>query len=150
MAKAAPVGPGVLPIHAAAGVGYGNGFAGNSHRHAPDAWMSVMKYLVEDLHVDVNARDNNGYTALHGAAARGDNEMIVYLVAHGADVKAVSRNGTHGGGHGERAGAATAAVPGDDRAAREARREESASLRVLLTSSPSAAVIPSAQRGTLS
>ena len=93
LAKAAPVGPGVLPIHAAAGVGYGNGFAGNSHRHAPDAWMSVMKYLVEDLHTDVNARDNNGYTALHGAAARGDNEMILYLVAHGADVKAVSRNG---------------------------------------------------------
>jgi len=93
MAKAAPVGPGVLPIHAAAGVGYGNGFAGNSHRHAPGAWMTVMKYLVEDLKVDVNARDNNGYTALHGAAARGDNEMIEYLVAHGADVKAVSRTG---------------------------------------------------------
>ena len=93
LAKAAPVGPGVLPIHAAAGVGYGNGFAGNSHRHPPDAWMSVMKYLVEDLHTDVNARDNNGYTALHGAAARGDNEMILYLVAHGADVKAVARNG---------------------------------------------------------
>ena len=93
LAKAAPVGPGVLPIHAAAGVGYGNGFAGNSHRHAPDAWMSVMKYLVEELHTDVNARDNNGYTALHGAAARGDNEMIQYLVAHGADVKAVARNG---------------------------------------------------------
>jgi ankyrin repeat protein len=93
LAKAAPVGPGVLPIHAAAGVGYGNGFAGNSHRHAPDAWMSVMKYLVEDLHTDVNARDNNGYTALHGAAARGDNEMILDFVAHGADVKAVARNG---------------------------------------------------------
>ncbi len=93
LAKAAPVGPGVMPIHAAAGVGYGNGFAGNSHRHAPDAWMAVMKYLVEDLHMDVNARDNNGYTALHGAAARGDTEMIQYLVAHGADVKAVSRNG---------------------------------------------------------
>ena len=93
LAKAAPVGPGVLPIHAAAGVGYGNGFAGNSHRHAPDAWMPVMRYLVEELHTDVNARDNNGYTALHGAAARGDNEMIQYLVAHGADVKAVARNG---------------------------------------------------------
>ena len=93
LAKAAPTGSGVLPIHAAAGVGYGNGFAGNSHRHAPDAWMSVMKYLIEELHTDVNARDNNGYTALHGAAARGDNEMINYLVAHGADVKAVAKNG---------------------------------------------------------
>ena len=52
-----------------------------------------MKYLVEDLHADVNARDITGYTPLHHAAARGDNEMILYLVAHGADVKAVSRNG---------------------------------------------------------
>ena len=92
-AKAAPVGIGVFPIHAAAGVGYGNGFAGNSHRHAPDGWMPAMKYLVEELHADVNARDNTGYTPLHHAAARGDNEMILYLVAHGADVKAVSRNG---------------------------------------------------------
>jgi ankyrin repeat protein len=92
-ARAAPVGPGVYPVHAAAGVGYGNGFAANAHRHAPEAWMSAMRYLVEELHADVNARDNNGYTPLHHAAARGDNEMILYLVAHGADVKAVSRNG---------------------------------------------------------
>jgi ankyrin repeat protein len=91
--KAVPPGIGVFAIHAAAGVGYGNGFAGNSHRHAPDAWMPAMKYLVEELHADVNARDNTGYTPLHHAAARGDNEMILYLVAHGADVKAVSRNG---------------------------------------------------------
>ena len=88
-----PGGPGALPIHAAAGVEYGEGFAGNAHRHAPDAWMSVMKYLVEELHADVNARDNDGYTPLHHAAARGDNEMINYLVSKGADVTAVARSG---------------------------------------------------------
>jgi ankyrin repeat protein len=92
-AKVAPVGLGVYAIHAAAGVGYGNGFAGNSHRHAPDGWMPAMKYLVEVLHMDVNARDQQGMTPLHHAAARGDNEMILYLVAHGADPKAVSRTG---------------------------------------------------------
>jgi ankyrin repeat protein len=86
-------GPGALAIHAAAGVEYGEGFAGNAHRHAPDAWMAVMKYLVEELHADVNARDNDGYTPLHHAAARGDNEMINYLVAKGADVTAVARSG---------------------------------------------------------
>src|SRR5204863_46458 len=42
---------------------------------------------------DVNARDADGYTALHYAAARGDNETILYLVEHGADVLAVARNG---------------------------------------------------------
>ncbi len=93
LAKIAPVGAGVSPIIAAAGVGYGNGFAGNSHRHAPDGWMPAMRYLVEELHQDVNARDQLGLTPLHHAASRGDNDMILYLVAHGANVKAVSRNG---------------------------------------------------------
>mgnify|MGYP002780157627 CR=1 FL=1 len=92
-ARAVPPGLGVYPIHAAAGVGYGNGFAGNSHRHAPDGWMPALKYLVEELGADVNQRDNNGHTPLHHAAARGDNEMIRYLVSKGADVKAVSRRG---------------------------------------------------------
>jgi uncharacterized protein len=91
--KAVPPGIGVYPIHAAAGVGYGNGYAGNSHRHAADGWLPAMKYLVEELGADVNARDQNGMTALHHAAARGDNEMIKYLVSKGADVKAVSRRG---------------------------------------------------------
>lgn len=86
-------GPGAMPLHAAAGVEYGEGFAGNAHRHAPDAWLPVVKYLVEDLGADVNARDNDGYTALHHAAARGDDAVILYLVSKGADVTAVARSG---------------------------------------------------------
>ena len=86
-------GPAVHPIHAASGVGYGEGFAGNSHRHVPDGWMPAMRYLVEVHGADVNARDHNGYSPLHDAAARGDVEMIRYLVEHGADVTVVSRRG---------------------------------------------------------
>jgi ankyrin repeat protein len=86
-------GPAVLPIHAASGVGYGLGFAGNTHRHVPDGWVPAVKFLVEELGADVNARDHNGYTPLHHAAARGDNELITYLVSRGADVKAVARSG---------------------------------------------------------
>jgi ankyrin repeat protein len=86
-------GVGVLPIHAASGVGYGQGFAANDHRHVPDGWMPAVRFLVEELKADVNARDYSGFTPLHHAAARGDNEMIRYLVARGADVKAVARNG---------------------------------------------------------
>ena len=86
-------GPAVAPIHAASGVGYGLGFAGNTHRHAPDGWLPAVKFLVEELGADVNARDHNGYTPLHHAASRGDNELIRYLVSKGADVKAVSRSG---------------------------------------------------------
>ena len=86
-------GVGVLPLHAASGVGYGQGFAANDHRHVTDGWMPSVKFLIEELGADVNARDYGGYTALHHAAARGDNEMITYLIAKGADVKAVARNG---------------------------------------------------------
>jgi len=86
-------GPGVWPIHAASGVGYGEGFAGNIHRHAPEAWLPAVRYLVEERGADVNARDHNGYNAIHHAASRGDNELILYLVQKGGDVSAVSRAG---------------------------------------------------------
>ena len=86
-------GPAVHPIHAASGVGYGQGFAGNAHRHVPDAWIPAVRYLVEELGADVNARDQDGYSPMHHAAARGDNELILYLVEQGADVTLVSRRG---------------------------------------------------------
>lgn len=86
-------GPDVYPIHAATGHAYGTGFAGVSHRHAPEAWLPAVKYLVEELGADVNARDANGFAPLHWAASRGDNEMIHYLVEKGADATVVARSG---------------------------------------------------------
>ena len=86
-------GPGVYPIHAAAGVGYGLGLAANSHRHAPDAWLPAVQYLVEELGADPDARDHNGYSVIHHAASRGDNEMIEYLIERGADPLAIARTG---------------------------------------------------------
>jgi ankyrin repeat protein len=86
-------GPGVTPLQAASGVGYAEGFAANSHRYAPSGMLSAVKYLIEELGADVNARDHEGNTALHHAASRGDVEMILYLVSKGADVKAVNREG---------------------------------------------------------
>ena len=92
--QALPAGaPGIPPLLAAAGAGYGEGFAANAHRFAPTGMLAAVRYLVEELHVDVNARDHEGNSALHNAAARGDNEMIEYLVGKGADPKAVNRAG---------------------------------------------------------
>ena len=85
-------GPAVFPIHAASGVGYGEGFAGNAHTHIPGNWIAAVEYLLE-LGADVNQRDANGYTPLHHAAARGDAEMIQWLADRGADVMVVSRKG---------------------------------------------------------
>lgn len=87
-------GPSTYPIHAASGVGYGENYSeGNVHRHAPDGWVPAVKYLVDELGADINARDENGYGALHHAAARGDIDLILYLVSKGADVTVLSRKG---------------------------------------------------------
>ena len=86
-------GPGVYPIHAASGVGYGQNFAANSHRYVPNGWIPAVKYLIEELGVEVDERDSDGYSAVHHAAARGDTELILYLVEQGADVTLVSRRG---------------------------------------------------------
>ena len=89
----APGGPHVPPFHAASGVGYGTSRVAQQHRHVPDGWMTAAKYFIEELGIDVNVRDAEGFTALHHAAARGDNEVIQYLVSKGADVMVVNRAG---------------------------------------------------------
>lgn len=103
---------GVTPLLMAAGAGV----HGNDDVSAPAGRLAAIKYLVEDLHADVNVADGakgsreeptaaervpalggrvgGGYTALHNAAARGDNAMILYLVSKGARPEIVSRNGT--------------------------------------------------------
>ena len=55
--------------------------------------MPAVQYLVEEIGADVNAIDADGNTAVHHAAARGDNEMILYLVSKGAVVTRVNRAG---------------------------------------------------------
>ena len=86
-------GPAVQPIHAATGVGYGEGFAANSHRYAPTGFLPAIKFLVEEMGADVNAVDHEGNTPVHLCASRGDNECINYLVSKGADVTRVNREG---------------------------------------------------------
>jgi ankyrin repeat protein len=79
----------VSPLHVASGAGV----HGNDEVTATGSWMPGVKFLVDEIHADVNEADAKGYTALHNAAARGDNEMILFLVARGADPTKVSKSG---------------------------------------------------------
>jgi ankyrin repeat protein len=79
---------GVTPLMVAAGLGWG----ANATRNVPNAWLATVKYCVE-LGADVNAVDAYNYTALHGAAYRGDNEVVKFLVEKGARLDVRSKKG---------------------------------------------------------
>ena len=81
-------GEGVTPLMVAAGLGWG----ANATRNAPDSWLPTVKYCVE-LGADVNAKDIYNYTALHGAAYRGDNDVVKFLVEKGARLDVRSKRG---------------------------------------------------------
>jgi ankyrin repeat protein len=79
---------GDTPLMAAAGIGW----AANWSVNAPYPALEAVKYSLE-LGNDVNGADNRGYTALHGAAYLGNNEMVNYLVSKGAKVNVKSKAG---------------------------------------------------------
>ncbi len=72
----------------AAGIGWGANFTVN----APHPALDAVKYCVE-LGIDVNVADARGYTALHGAAYLGNNDMVQFLVSKGAKVDAKTKAG---------------------------------------------------------
>ena len=84
--------PSAYPVHIAAGGGW-TGLGAYAIRSVPDQFMSALQYLIDEHGADVNLRDSWGYTPLHYAASRGDDEMIRYLMAQGADVRAITRLG---------------------------------------------------------
>jgi len=80
---------GTTPLMAAAGI---NWVVDQTYDEGSKALLEAVK-LCYELGMDVNAKDHDGNTAVHNAAARGDNEMILYLVSKGADVKQINREG---------------------------------------------------------
>jgi uncharacterized protein len=80
-----PTKSGETLLMVASGLGWGANFSVN----VPNGWMDAVQYCLE-LGGDVNAKDSRGYTALHGAAYIGNNELVQFLLDRGADVKAVA------------------------------------------------------------
>jgi ankyrin repeat protein len=78
----------VTALMAASGLGWRYG---DSEVAEADG-LAAVKLCVE-LGLDVNAVDNNGRGALHGAAERGGTALVEYLVAHGATVDAKDKGG---------------------------------------------------------
>ena len=68
----------------AAGVGWSDGQSHGSPSDAPETLKLCLEWGL-----DINAKNDIGYTALHGAAFRGANEVVKLLVEKGArtDVK---------------------------------------------------------------
>ena len=81
------------PLMVAAGVDMWNpGEDGGSTTDAEPEALEAVKMLVE-LGNDVNAANDRGETALHGAAYRGANTIVKYLVEKGATLDARSKQG---------------------------------------------------------
>jgi ankyrin repeat protein len=80
---------GATPMMAAAGVGIWQ--TGESAGTNEEAFEAVK--LCYELGNDVNAADKNGDTALHGAAHRGANEIVKFLVEKGAKLNVPNKLG---------------------------------------------------------
>lgn len=76
------------PLMVAAGVGWSDGQSHGSQADAPEALRLCLQWGG-----DVNAVNDEGYTALHGASFRGANEVVKFLVEHGAKMDIKNKEG---------------------------------------------------------
>ncbi|MEJ1964870.1 MAG: ankyrin repeat domain-containing protein [Gammaproteobacteria bacterium] len=81
---ALPTVSGVTPMMMAAGTGY-SGRDSRGRYQTEEQAMEIIKLLL-DAGADINQRATDGGTALHGAAGRGRNEVVNFLVARNADL----------------------------------------------------------------
>lgn len=87
-----PTTRGTSPLLVAAGIQ--QDFQGANF--VPEARMDAIRFLVEEAGASVNSTDDRGYSVLHAAAFLGRNDIIDFLVAHGADVKARAKQISNG------------------------------------------------------
>jgi uncharacterized protein len=97
---------GITPVMAAAGLGSNEIDTRGRFKNQPDQVACID--LIVKAGGDVNAQDNRGQTALHGAALFGYDDVIKDLMAHNANINAKDGKGMtpldsamgRAGGHG--------------------------------------------------
>lgn len=82
---------GMTPVMAAAGLGTKEEDTTGRKKTEPEAIASIKLCL--DAGADVNAADNQGDTALHGAAQKGWDQVVQFLVDHGAKLDVKDKKG---------------------------------------------------------
>ena len=70
-------------------------FGGNTALHLASAngFIEVVKYLVNELHCDVNAKNKSLSTPLSWAAFNGQKKVVEFLLEKGADFDIKNKNG---------------------------------------------------------
>jgi ankyrin repeat protein len=86
-----PTKSGITPLMAAAGLGTKEEDTTGRKVTQTDAVASIQLCLKAG--VDVNAADNQGDTALHGAAQKGYDQVVQFLVDHGAKLDIKDKKG---------------------------------------------------------
>jgi ankyrin repeat protein len=82
---------GINPLMAAAGLGTKEEDTTGRRKTQADSIEAIKLCLAAGL--DINAADSRGQTALHGAAFWGLDDVVQFLVDHGAKLDAKDRNG---------------------------------------------------------
>jgi ankyrin repeat protein len=82
------------PLMVASGVGWADGML---HEYTEDQTIEVVKLLLS-LGADVNAANDHGITALHGAGYKGANKAVQLLVDRGAKLDVLDKGEDYGFG----------------------------------------------------
>ena len=82
------------PLMVASGVGWAEGF---TFQYSDEETLQLVKLLI-DLGPGINAANEDGLTALHGAAYKGANKVVQLLVDRGADLTARDKGKDYGFG----------------------------------------------------
>jgi ankyrin repeat protein len=82
------------PLMVASGVGWAEGM---THEYSAAETLELVKLLV-DAGAGVNDANDHGITALHGAAYKGADQVVEFLVSRGADLAAKDKGEDYGFG----------------------------------------------------